>query len=202
MLDRIDKLDNQFNNLTKQFGIIVGEYKSLSENVSKTEENINIYKDNIDTYKKCIELIQLVQIATRDKIKRQFEDLVTSGLNFVFGEGYGFELCFDRRGSLSTLDFKVITPEHDEPSDPLMCESGGVLDLISLILRVVIMECYSPKIQGFIILDESLKHLDKDRLPKAIEFVDELSKKLNRQIIFITHLNEVIDYGFNNIEIK
>lgn len=202
MQEQLNNLEKKFNELNRTLGIVTGEYQLLKENYTVSQYEIEEYKKSIELYKKCVELIQLVQGLTRERVKKQFEDLVTSGLRFVFGEGYYFELEFGRRGSLAELDFKIITPEHNEACDPMMCESGGILDLVSLILRVVIMECYNPKINGFILLDESLKCLDKNRLPKAIEFIKQLSEKLNRQVIFITHSNEIIESGFNTIEIK
>lgn len=200
MQEQINNLEKEFNILTKKLGIVTGEYQLLEENHTISQHEIEEYKKSIDLYKKCVELIQLVQVVTRNKVKEQFEDLVTSALKFVFGNGYEFKLEFDRRGSLSTMDFKIITPEHNEPSDPLKCESGGLIYLISLILRVVIMEV--NKMPGFIICDETLKGLDPERIARANEFIHQLSEKTGRQILFISHEEEIKNNSKNVIEIK
>lgn len=202
MKTKIEELQNKFHDLSKKVGAVTGEYNYLQKAYEESSTKLEKLKNDLDTYQKAVELLQLVSGATREKTKKQFEDLVTSGLQFVFGEGHCFKIEFDRRGNLTTLDFKIVTPEHDEPCNPLDCESGGIIDLISLILRIVIMETSNPKTKGFIVLDENLKGLDKVRLPKAGEFIKQLSDKLGRQIIFISHEDYIIDSDFNKIEVK
>lgn len=202
MKNEIKQLEEKLSILSRKVGEINGEYNYMKKTYIDSSNKIEKYKNDLDIYQRAVELLQLVSGVTREKVVKQFEDLVTTGLQFVFGEGYYFKLEFDRRGNLSTLNFKIITPEHDEACDPLDTQSGGILDLVSLILRLVIMETNSPKINGMIILDESLSKLDKDRLPLAAEFIKQLSDRLERQVIFISHSDYIINSNFNQMEIK
>ena len=99
------------------------------------------------------------------------------------------------------MDFNIKTPEFSESADPNDTSGGGVLDICALALRMVLLEVSTPKVEGCIILDESLKHLSKDYLFKASQFLNEINKKLGRQILFITHQQEFIDNAEHSIEI-
>src|SRR6185295_2003617 len=140
MKEKLEQLEVKLNFLSRKVGETTGEYNYMQKAYRESSENIKKWKSDYDVFLKSVELLQMVSGVTREKTRKQFEELVSSALQFVFGEGYGFKLEFDRRGNLSTLDFKIVTPEHDEPSNPLDCESGGILDLVSLVLRVVLME--------------------------------------------------------------
>jgi DNA repair exonuclease SbcCD ATPase subunit len=200
--DEIKNLETQYDEFSKDVVRVQHEYKLMQENHEKTKELILKYENDREVHKKAVELLTVVQGVTRDKIKDGFETLVTYALRFIYSQDYAFQLEFGRRGNLQELNFNIKTPEFEEACDPMDTSGGGVLDIVSLALRAVLLEVSVPKIEGFLMLDESLKHLSKDYLMNASEFLNELNKRLGRQIIFITHQQEFIDNAENAIEIK
>ena len=78
---------------------------------------------------------------------------------------------------------------------------GGTADIVSLALRLVLLEI--SKTKGFLFLDEPEKHLDSpETLKKMIEFVQETQRNTQRQIFIITHKQEVVDSVANPIIIS
>ena len=204
MIDKIKNLEFQFDEFTQKVGELKGEYKTLLNQQNECEKAIVKYKEDEITYVQAVELLSLVQKVTTDRIKNAFEDIITHALNYIFeSDKYSFHLVFGRRGNLHELDFAVQTPEKTEPLDPMLTDAGGTLNIISLVLRIVLMEVSSPKINGFLLLDENFANLSPEYQPRASEFLNEIRIKFKRQIIMITHSNEFIDNSnYNKIEIK
>lgn len=198
----IDNLESAFDELSNKVGRVQGEVSLMKENYEKTRNLIDKYTVNKENYKKAVEVLSLVQQITRDKIKDNFETLVTYALRFIYSDDYSFSLEFGRRGNLSELDFNIKTPDFEEACDPLDSSGGGVLNIVSVALRAVLLEVAVPKIEGFVLMDESFANLSKEYLENASLFLKELNKKLNRQIIMISHQSYFKENCDNLIEIK
>ena len=203
MQEQIKQLEQDFENFSQKVGELKGEYNTLKDQQEKSESLITQLKEDEETYAKAVELLTLVQKVTRDKIKEGFETIVTHALNYIFeSDKYAFELVFGRRGNLQELDFTVLTPDKDEATNPLHTDAGGVLNIMSLALRIVLMEVAVPKINGFIISDESFANLSEDRIEKASQFLKEINQKFKRQIIAISHQENLLNNADKLIEIK
>lgn len=203
MKNEIENLEFYVNELESELSSLKGQCSLLSEQINMSEQKIdNLEEDHIN-YKKSVELLNLVQKVTRDVICNNFETLVTNALQYIFqSNDYTFHLDFNKRGNLQELNFNIKKPELEEPIDPTETSGGGLMDIISLALRLVLMEVAKPKIEGPLILDESFKHLSSNLQPQALNFLKEMNQKMNRQIILITHQKEFINNADNLVEIK
>jgi len=203
MQAEIKQLESQFEEFTQKVGELKGEYNTLLTQQNDSDILINKLKKDEETYTKAVELLSLVQKVTRDKIKESFEMIVTHALNYIFeSDKYSFHLVFGRRGNLQELDFAVQTPDKNEPLDPMTTDAGGTLNIISLALRIVLMEVASPKINGFIISDESFSNLSEDHVERASQFLKEINQRMNRQIIAISHQPKMLESADKLIEVK
>jgi DNA repair exonuclease SbcCD ATPase subunit len=202
MQTRIDTLKNKIELLGQKLNQAEGQYSLLKTQYEQHQAQVKILEIKKELTSKAIELLSVVQGITREKIKNEFETLVTYILKFVTEKDYQFVIEFEKRGNLQELDFRVKTPDNIESLDMLDTCGGGILDLVSFALRIVLMQTAMPKIEGFVLLDESFKHLSteyRERIPLLLE---ELSKKLKRQFIVISHETELIESNFNKIEVK
>lgn len=198
----IEQLEQSFQNLTSQLGSLQGQSSLLSSQITSSEHKINDFAHKKEIYTKAIELLTFAQQVTKEKLKTGFEQIVTYALRYIYSSDYEFGLEFGRHGNLQSMDFNVKTPECQTPYDPLLSSGGGVLDIISLALRIALLELSKPKIEGFLILDESFKHLSSNYLENAEKFLEAINKKIGRQIILVTHKKELLNNANNIIEIK
>jgi len=194
-------LESKLKELNKEVGSLQGQTDLLLSSINDNEDKVNLLKIAKERNLKAVEILNLVQKTTRDKIKDSFQMIVTHALRYIYSDDYSFELDFNRRGNVSTMDFNIKTPEFTESASPEDTSGGGIIDICAFALRIVLLEVSAPKVEGSIILDESLKHLSKDFHYKTSKFLTEISKKLNRQIILITHQQEFIDNAENPIQI-
>jgi len=203
MKDKIKQLEEAFEKFSNKVGRLQGEYSTLRIQQETSGTIIEKLKHQEEVYTKAVQLLTLVQQITRDKVKQGFEDIVSHALNYIFeSDKYSFELDFNTRGNLQTLDFKVRTPDKDEPLDLIDTSGGGVINIVSFALRVVLMELTQPKTEGFIIADETFANLSEDRIERASQFLKEINQKMNRQVIAISHQNKMLDSADKLIEVK
>ena len=191
----IQKLEENVNSLKGKVNILEQQYEESIANLEelKEQEILNA---------KSVELLNLVQKATKELIKNLFEKITTHALQYIHqSNDYEFILDFGKRGNLPEMNFCIKTPAMQDAHNILDTRGGGSCDIISLALRFVLLEV--AKNQGLLFLDEPAKMLDNpETSKKMIEFVKETQKDTNRQIFWITHRDEVVDSVNNPIIIK
>ncbi len=202
-MDKIElnRLESKLISLTTELNSLSGKCALLNEQISASETKLKKLAHKKEIYQKSVELLTLVQKATKEKIKKGFEQIVTYALRYIYNDDYAFELEFGRRGNLQEIDFNVKAPDFKESFDPKDTSGGGVLDILSLALRIALLELAKPKIEGFIVLDEPFKHLSKNYLQRAGTFLKVINERINRQIIMVTHKSELLLDADNIIEI-
>jgi len=85
--------------------------------------------------------------------------------------------------------------------DILSVSAGGNRDIMALALRFVLLEV--SKMPGFLFLDEPFRRLDNEEtINQAMKFIKELQSRTKRQIIIISHEQEVVDNADNSIVIS
>lgn len=197
-------IEKKINTLDSSLSSLKGQCNLLTTQITQHEHKLQQLLGNRKRYVKSVELLNLVSEATKVKTKEGFEKIVTYALRYIYNSDYSFELEFGRRGNLSELDFNVKTPDCKEALDLLDSQAGGVLDVVSVALRIALLELIRPRIEGFLILDESFKHLHAtppEYLERVSLFIKEINKKFNRQVIMITGRKELIKEADNLIEL-
>lgn len=129
---------------------------------------------------------------SRNIIKEKLESLVNSALKCIFTDK---QLIFKiipskvKRGLIYDLYI-----DSDGTLTPLMdSKGGGVLDVITIALRISFLRLFSGKLRQIIIFDEPFKNLDSDRIEIAIEWLKLISKDFNIQFIIVTHIEKLIE---------
>lgn len=199
---KFKQLEDKSTELNQKLGYISGQCKLLEEQINNSNNKLNNLIRNKGIYKKAIEILTLFQQVNRDMLKKGFESVVTYALRYIFNADYKFELEFGRRGNLQELDFNIQTPDFKGQADPIDTSGGGILDILSLALRVSLLSLNNPKIEGFLVLDEPFKHVSEKYLENCRKFVEVINEKINRQIIMVTHKEEFKKQCKNIIEIK
>lgn len=196
------ELKNRLDILLNKTGQVQGEFLYIQEEYVRNICQRDKLKTDIEIFNKAVALLTVVQKATRDTIKEKFEGLVSWALRYVFNQDYKFVLDFDTRGNLQTLDFLVKPPNCEEPLDLLEGQGMGISNVVSLLLRIILMEL--SKIEGFLILDETFSNVNgEENINRLNNFVEEISERFKRQVIHITNFKCFTENeNYNRIELK
>lgn len=195
---------------------MAGDLQGLAENLAKRkqmltkrqverdfyDENLKEVKSKIlslnlerDLLDKVRILFQLTADHARNQAKLQLETLVTNTLQYIFGPQFKFEIQLTEHGGNPVAEFYVTTEWEGESvsNKPQDARGGGIVDIVSIALRIAYMESMQPKVEGPIILDEPGKHVSDDYIVQMVEFLRSISTTFDRQIILVSHNTHLIE---------
>jgi DNA repair exonuclease SbcCD ATPase subunit len=145
--------------------------------------------NNISTWEQVQLLLSKSSEFAREQLKQKIEETVTAALRSVFEDGgisFNIELS---SGTNPSATWQVISSYKDFEvvANPEDARGGGVTDVVSLALRLALLELARPKHEGPVILDEPGKMISREYLPNVAAFLSKYGEKTGRQIIMVTH---------------
>lgn len=198
------------------------QYNELKEFYSKWKQDFLIRTDRrnrlvkeIDEHKRELEkitkqndlleqvrmLLQNVSEYAREQARQQIEILVTNALQYVFGTDIQFKIEINEVRGRPDAEFfvKSVYGDYIVETRPQDARGGGVVDVISLALRIAMLQAFQPTRNGPLILDEPAKHVSEEYIGGVAQFLKYYSDLFSRQVIMITHnqhLSEIADHVF------
>lgn len=194
-------LKSQVDKLKEDFHVKKGIYENLIKTKAKIEEQKNKTSEENDVFTQARLLLAESSKYAKEQIKTQLENMVTHGLQYVFGEDKRFEIEIVESKNKTEAEFYVVSLQDgvEIRNKPQEARGGGVVDIVSLILKVAILQSYSPQIEGPLILDEPAKHVSDEYIEKVGEFIQQITQFFGRQVIMVTHnfhLSEIADIKY------
>lgn len=204
--DHLRKIKSRHEGARIHFYNQKGKRDQLLEQKSGLEKSLQKAIDNIDILEKVKVLLQKVSEFAREQSRAQIEALVTNCLQYIFDSSLEFKIEIGEVRGRPEAEFYVIskyggTEIKTKPQD---ARGGGVIDIISLAIRIAMLECSNLDNKGPIILDEPAKHVSDDYINQVAEFLKQVTRMFNRQVIMVTHnrhLSEMSDKWYR-IEIQ
>lgn len=178
-----------------------GRKEQLEEQIKIIEDNLKIGENDIDVFEQVRILLQKTSDYAREQSRIRIEALVTNCLQYIFDSSIEFKIEISEARGRPEAEFYVISQVNGETikTKPQEARGGGVVDIISLALRLAMLQCSSVEINGPIILDEPAKHVSDEYIVQVAEFLKQISLMFDRQVIMVTHnrhLVEIADKAF------
>lgn len=189
MIKNIDMLENNVEELKEFLSREKGKKEKLLEQLNQYEVEEKKLYDQIVLLEKVVILFQKTSEFARQQAKMQIESLVTKCLQFIFESNIEFSIEIDELRNKANAEFYVISDNDGfiVKTKPELSRGGGVVDIVSLALRIAFLEIHKPTIQGPLILDEPAKHVSEEYIFNVGDFLKQTSEMFNRQIIMVTH---------------
>lgn len=193
----LEALEQEIAALQSRYDRESGALASLRERLAKALDNLESTSRDIAIGEQVQLLFAKTSEFARARIKVHVERTVTAALQAVFGREMRFEVSLRELGGQSAADWRVIDSmedaagEHEVAGDPEEARGGGVSDIVSLALRLAMLELVRPKPEGPIILDEVGKHVSAEHREALGEFLRSYAASTGRQIILVTHMDEL-----------
>lgn len=196
----------KFEKFSEYIEVENGKRNLLIEQIAELDSEISKKEKEEKKLEEVVILLQKVAEFARNQAKNQIEEIVTRCLQYILENDSSFFIDFSESRNLPIAQFYTVSQFSDYivKTKPENSKGGGVIDIISLALRIAFLELFEPKIQGPLLLDEPGKHISSDYVYNFGEFIRECSLLFDRQIIMITHndyLSQICDVSFN-VEIK
>jgi ABC-type glutathione transport system ATPase component len=135
-------------------------------------------------------LLQLTSMETWTQAKTLIEELVTRALRAIFTDrDYKFIIRQEVKRGVSAVDFAVM----DNGMELNLTDEvgGGIVDVVSLVLRISFLVLYRPKMRQFLVLDEPTAHVGATYQGNVGKFLKQLTNEMGIQILLTTHSQEL-----------
>ena len=194
MNEQFNQLDKNITNLRDILAREEGKRDKLIEQLSKNDRMLIETKKEIELLEEVSLVFQKTSEFAREQAKIQIETLVTKCLQYVFESNIEFEIELNELRNKANAEFYVtdITDELIIKTKPELSRGGGVVDIVSLALRIAFLQIHKPPIEGPLILDEPAKHVSEDYIYNVGDFLKQTSEMFNRQIIMVTDRKSVV----------
>lgn len=197
----LSKIELALTSLRNQYNQAAGQLALLEKQKSEKEAALVRAREDIAVWEQVQVLFTKTSEYAREQLKTRIEETVTAALLAVFGEGYVFKINMRQVGGQPAAEWQVISRygEAEVAAGPEDARGGGIVDIVSLALRLSLLELARPKPGGPVILDEPAKMVSAEYLPNVAEFLKQYAARTGRQIILVTHaepLAEVADVGY------
>lgn len=195
----------KYSDLLKQYyAKESGKKEKIIEQINENDKKINSIEKQKDTLEKVNILLQKTSQFAREQAKTQVENLVTNCLEYIFENETEFKIEMTEAYKKQNAEFYVITKTGNEEikTRPTESRGGGVVDIISLALRISFLQIHRPYIEGPLILDEPAKHVSEEYIFNVANFLKQTSEMFNRQIIMVTHNNHLSAIGTNSYKVE
>jgi len=146
-------------------------------------------KEQTQVFEQVAFLLQQTAEHARVQARQRIESLVTSTLRSVFGPDYAFRIELVEKGGRPEAEFYVVSSCGGEllQTRPQDSRGGGIVDVLSLGLRIAVLQTYRPPMDGALILDEPAKHVSDEFIQPVAQFLQTVSGVFGRQVIMVTH---------------
>ena len=156
---------------------------SLENKREKIQQDIKKINDDTKILLELKEFLLTVSANYRDQLCNLFASLVTEALSSIFERDIRFKIKLYSYRNEPAIDISVI--ENDLEIDPQKSCGGGLNDIISFVIKIIFI--HLKKSSKIIILDEPLKFLSRDYIEQSSNFIRDVSKRMNMQIILVSH---------------
>lgn len=187
--DEISDIESKLENIKTYYYTQKGKLDQLTHQKSVLEQRLQMVLDNIELLEHVRILLQKTSEFAREQSKQQIELLVTNCLRYIFNSNLEFKIEITELRGRPEAEFYVVSNIDGDliKTKPYSARGGGIVDIISLALRISMLQSSTPEIDGPIILDEPAKHVSEEYIINVAEFLKQVNFMFGRQIIMVTH---------------
>ena len=182
--------------LRSEYNQAQGKLELLQEDLAEAETSLQKTQDDIAIWNQVQALFGKASEFARQQLNLRIEETVTAALQAVFErEDIRFEVQMRTLGGQPAAEWAVVSQYGDVSvsGDPQDSRGGGVSDIVSLALRLALLELARPKPEGPVLLDEVGKHVSAGYAPNVAAFLKQYAQRTGRQVIYVTHSSALAD---------
>jgi DNA repair exonuclease SbcCD ATPase subunit len=162
----------------------------LEKRLDQEKKKAKILQDRVEDLTEARMIIMQVAKDTQVEVAAYIESMVTIALQSVFqNRDYRFLVKQVQRKNRTEIELMVQDGEK-EPYYPEDEQGGGLIDIVSFALRVVLWSLQPKRSRNVLILDEPFRFTG-GYVEVAGRMMKEVSQKLGLQIIMVTHSTEL-----------
>lgn len=203
-MNSTENLESRFFSSYQKIERKIGERDRIKKEIENKNRELTEIENKRRIYTESKRILELAYQKLRISTMQGIENLVNRALKTIYNDlTFRIELDEERNRNIAKAVVRKESGDLYFEGDPLDTSGGTVSQIISLALRISILEkSINPKFSGPLILDEPLTFLDEGNKKLIGEFLKKVSEILNRQIILITHDRILMEIGDKTFYVK
>lgn len=175
-----------------------GQQEHLLNEQEQWKKKLELIRKEMDNYIKARFLLQEASAFAREQARQNIEAWVSGALQFAFQtDDIAFRVEILEKNNRPDAEFYVVS-DYDGirvETKPQDARGGGVVDIVSLALRIALMESGKQRTDGPLLLDEPGKHVSEEYGMMLAQFLKGVTQKTKRQVILVTHNQYLAESG-------
>ena len=177
-------------NLTKtreKVNELLSDCKAVNRQHKEEQSNLKQSTKQLSYIEEAQVITQQVSQAVQQQAHDKIAGVVDRCLKTVFDDSdYGFKINFEKKRGRTEAKLILLNRGH-EVDDPLEADSGGVLDVAALALRLSCLILNKPALRRVLVLDEPFKNVSPNYRDNIRMLLEGLAKDFKIQFILVTH---------------
>ena len=198
------ELQKQAHRFRQQYERRRGQQEHLLQEKEQWVHKLEQIQSEIEDYTKARYLLQEAAVFAREQARQNIEAWVTGALQFVFStDDMAFKVVLAEKNNRPDAEFYVVS-NYDGvlvETKPQDARGGGVVDVVSLALRIALMESGKQQTDGPLLLDEPGKHVSEEYGMMLAQFLKGVTQKTERQVILVTHNHYLAESGDRSYQV-
>lgn len=187
----IEELESLLSSKTHKVYAAQGQQTYLKKSVLELEKETTELLEKVKTLDAASAFISNFADSRELLIHRHLEDIVSQGLQDIFGEDLRLKVEQKIVGKRVEVKFKLISKYGDQEveTDILSSRGGGVAAVCGFLLRVVMLLLLNREYgtAKLLVLDESFGQVSSDYTENVAILLEQLAEEHGVQIIMVTH---------------
>lgn len=166
--------------------------------MTKIQEELAL---DIEYQEKAQAILLALEEAWRKDFERSVEGIITEGIQLVFGDDSVFKVVTSVKAGASAINFELETPDGNI-QNILDSEGASVAQVVSFLLRVLLILSHKPALRKVIILDEPFVGISARVRPNFQTLLRRIVDDTGIQLIMVTHDPSYVDLADIVYEVK
>lgn len=171
----------------------VGAAREVAREGARVQAEVSRLEEAAEVHAKAGAMLTSIGERWQSDAQAQLEQMVTRGLQVVFGEELSFHAVQSVRANQTVVDFVIRSEymasdgsKHQVDTPVLDARGGGMSAVTGFILRLVVL-LRTPGARRILILDEAFAHVSPEFEQRVAEFCREVADQAGVQIILVSH---------------
>lgn len=193
-MTRLQALTQAHSSLRSRVDQLTGKQQALQDELAQARQSAALAQGDIADWQKIQALFGKVSEFAREQLTIRVEQTVTAALQAIFKDSHlEFKIGLSTLGGKPAAQWQVVSSYETDgktttvAANPEDARGGGITDVVSLALRLALLELARPKPEGPVLLDEPGKMISQEYVPNLAEFLRQYAARTGRQVIMVTH---------------
>lgn len=173
----------------------IGEAKALSAQGKKAQQQADEAEAVMVACEEAVGFLNSFADERQERVQRRIEELVTHGVQTIFGDDMTFHVISEQKASRTEVSFALRSTMGDQVVEtPILdARGGGVAAVVGFLLRLIVTLLHQQR--PLLVLDETWAQLSANYEPRLAEFVRDLVDQTGVQILLVTHSDAYTEHA-------